>query len=133
MPKQLRPPSITPSRGPKSADFNDRLDAAAAAKKAILERFQARPGPDDPAVKAQHAARQAISDARDVRTAERHAARAADAERQAAEHAEKAAERAAREAEERDSAAHIAARAVALEAERKAQRDARYAARKSRR
>jgi Family of unknown function (DUF6481) len=133
MPKQLRPPSITPSRGHKSADFNDRLDAAAAAKRAILERFQARPGPDDPAVRAQHAARQATSDARDVRTAERHAGRAVEAARQAAEHAEKAAERAAREAEERNSAAHIAARAIVLEAERKAKRDARYAARKSRR
>jgi Family of unknown function (DUF6481) len=133
MPKQPRPPSITPSRGPKSADFNGRLVAAAAAKKAILERFQARPGPDDPAVKAQHAARQAISDARDARTAERHAARAVEAARQAADHAEKAAVRAGREAEDRDSAAHIAARAVVLEAERKAQRDARYAARKSRR
>jgi hypothetical protein len=84
-------------------------------------------------VRAQHAARQATSDARDVRTSERHAARAVEAARQAADHAEKAVEPAAREAEERDSAAHIAARAVALEAERKAQRDARYAARKSRR
>jgi hypothetical protein len=44
-----------------------------------------------------------------------------------------AAERVTREAEGRNSAAHIAARAVVLEAERKAHRDARYAARKSRR
>jgi Family of unknown function (DUF6481) len=133
MTKQIRPPSITPSRGYKSADFKSRLDAAAGAKKAALALFQARPGPDDPTVKAQQAARRAISDARDVRIAERRAARAAEAARQVAEHAEKAAERIAREAENRSSAAKTAARAATLEAERKAKRDARYAARKARR
>lgn len=133
MSKQLRPPSNTPARGLKSEDFNSRLDAAAAAKAAALARFQARPGPDDPAVRAQQAARLAISDARDLRSAERRAARATEAVRQAADHAVKAAERATREAEDRNSTAHIAARVVVLEEERKAKRDARYAARKARR
>jgi hypothetical protein len=133
MPKQVRPPSTTPSRAHKSGDLRNRLDAAAAARTTALERFQARPGPDDPAVRARQAAQRATSDARDVRIAERQAARAAEAARQAAEHAEKAAERAAREAEERNTATQLASRAAALEAERKAKRDARYAARKARR
>ena len=133
MPMQLRHPSTTPPRAHASGDLRNRLDAAATAKQAALKRFRARPGPDDPAVRERQAARQAVSDARDDRIAARQTARAAEAARQVAEHAVKAAERAAREAEERNSAAQIAARAVALEAERKAKRDARYAARKARR
>jgi hypothetical protein len=126
MPTRIRPPRSTPSRADKNVNFGDRLNAAAAAKKAMLERFHARPGPDDPAVKEQRAARKAISDAREIRTAERKAAREAEAKRQAAEQA-------AREAEERRLATEAAAQAVALEAQRKAARDARYAARKARR
>jgi Family of unknown function (DUF6481) len=133
MPTLRRPPTTTPSRTPKSADLSDRLNAAAAAKKAALERFRAKPGPDDPAVREQQAALKAISDARELRAAERKAAREAEAARQAAEEAARAAEQAAREEEERRLAAEAAARAVALEAERKAARDARYAARKARR
>jgi hypothetical protein len=128
-----RPPNTLPSRGDKNANFGDRLNAAAVAKKAALERFRARPGPDDPAVKEQQAARKAVSDARDVRIAERQAAKEAEKVRHAAEQAAKVAEQAAREAEERRLAAEAADRAVALEAERKAARDARYAARKARR
>ena len=133
MPTLTRPPRPTPSRADKNANFGDRLNAAAAAKKAMLERFHAMPGPDDPAVKEQQAARKAISEAREIRIAERKAAREAEAQRQAAENAAKAAEQAAREAEERRLAAEAAAQAVALEAQRKAARDARYAARKARR
>lgn len=133
MPTLRRPPKVTPPRGDKNADFSDRLRVAAAAKKAALERFYARPGPDDPAVREQQAARKAISDARETRIAERKATREAETERQAAEHAAKAAEQAAREAEERRAAADAAAQAMALEADRKAARDARYAARKARR
>src|SRR3954464_5315585 len=133
MPTLRRPPKATPSQAHKNASFSDRLNAAAAAKKAALERFHTRPGPDDPAVKEQQAARKAISDAREIRIAERKVAREAEAQRQAAEQAAKAAEQAAREAEEQRVAAEAAAQAVALEAERKAARDARYAARKARR
>src|SRR3954469_18781961 len=132
MPTLTRPKS-TPSRADKNANFGNRLDAAAAAKKAMLERFHARPGPDDPAVLEQQAARKAISEAREIRIAERKAAQEAEAQRQAAENAAKAAEQAAREAEERRLSAEVAAQAVALEAQRKAARDARYAARKARR
>ena len=133
MPTRTRLPKSTPSRADKNANFGNRLNAAAAAKQAMLERFHARPGPDDPALLEQQAARKAVSDAREVRMAERAAAREAEAQRQAAENAAKAAEQAAREAEERRLAAEAAAQAVALEAERKAARDARYAARKARR
>jgi hypothetical protein len=126
MPTLRRTPKTTPSRADKNASFSDRLNAAAAAKKAALERFHARPGPDDPAVREQQAAQKAISEAREVRMAERKAAREAETARQAAEQA-------AREAEEQRLAAEAAAQAVALEAERKAARDARYAARKARR
>src|SRR5215217_44081 len=118
MPTLRRPPKTTRPRADKNANFSDRLNAAAAAKKAVLKRFHARPGPDDPAVREQQAARKAISDAREVRIAERKAAREAEAARRAAEQAAKAAEQAAREAEERRLTAETAARAVALEAER---------------
>ena len=133
MPTLTRPPKSTPARADKNANFGNRMNAAAAARKAMLERFHARPGPDDPAVQEQQAARKAVSDAREVRMAERAAAREAEAQRQAAEQAAKAAEQAAREAEDQRLAAEAAAQAVALEAERKAARDARYAARKARR
>src|SRR3954468_14616740 len=105
MPTRTRPPKTTPSRADKNVNFGDRMNAAAAAKKAMLERFHTRPGPDDPAVREQQAARKAISDAREVRIAERQAAREAEAARQAAEQA-------ARETEERRLTAETAARAV---------------------
>jgi Family of unknown function (DUF6481) len=128
-----RPPATTPSRAYKNTDVNDRLNAAVAAKQAALDRFRARPGPDDPAVREQQAARKAISAARDVRAAERKAAREAEVQRQAAEQAAAQAAQTEREGEERRAAVEAAARAVALETERKAERDRRYAARKARR
>ena len=102
----------------KDKDFGERLSTAAAARRATLERFRARPGPDDPAVAERRATRQAISVAREARVAEREAAREAAT---------------AREAEAGRRAAEQADRVAALEAERKAARDARYAARKARR
>ena len=137
MPTRIRPPSTTPARGHSSGNLANRLDAAAAAKREALQRFQARPRPDDPMVKEQLAAQKAFSDARDIRISERVTARAAEAARQHAEEvareAAKAAERAALEADKQKAADEAAARARALEAERKAARDARYAARKARR
>lgn len=107
-------------------NFDDRLSAAAAAKQALLERFRARPAPDDPAEIARQAALKAIADAREARAAERRAAKEAELARIAAEEAalKAAAEQAAKEAR---------ARAAAEEAARKAARDAKYAARKARR
>jgi hypothetical protein len=106
-------------------NFDDRIGAAAAAKKALLERFLAKPKADDPAMLEQQAALKAIADARDVRNAERKAAKEAEAARIAAEQA-------ARVTAEQEAAAAAKAAALALELERKAARDARYAARKAR-
>ena len=98
--------------GFKDQNFNDRRSTSADAKKALLERFRARPAADDPEIQARLAERQKIAEARAARTAEREAAKQAEAERRAAEAAE---------------------REAAMEIERKAARDARYAARKARR
>jgi hypothetical protein len=97
-------------------NFDDRIDAAAAARKAALEKFLARR--DDPAVQQKQAELAAVAEARAARTAERKAAKEAEAARIAAELA----------AEQRRSAEARAAQ----EQERKAARDARYAARKAR-
>jgi hypothetical protein len=123
MPDLKRSPSTKPAHA--RTNFDDRLSAAAAAKQALLERFRARPSPDDPAEIARQAALKAISDARDVRTAERKAAKEAEAARVAAEAA-------AQRERERLAAVEAKALSAKAEAERKAARDARYAARKAR-
>ena len=111
----------------KDSSFDERRTAAASAKKAMAERFRAQqPGPDDAAVAERQAKLRAINDAREARRAERKAVREAETVRQAAEEA-------ARVAEQTALAAEQVARELALEAERKAARDARYAARKARR
>ena len=48
-------------------DFNERLTTAADAKKALLEKFKARPSFDDPAVAERRAEREALSKAREER------------------------------------------------------------------
>lgn len=111
----------------KDKDFNERRDHAANARKAMLERFKARPAPDDPAVLAKQAERRAVAEARDQRRAEREAARKAEEERLAAE--KLAAELAELERLERE-AAKKAEEEAALLAAQKAARDARYANRK---
>ena len=108
-------------RNLKGTSVDDRLSAAANAKKAELEKFRARSGVNDPAFAERQAARHAISVARDARTAERNASRLASI-------AHEAAENAARDAEVARQTAHN----VALQADRRAARDARYAARKAR-
>lgn len=112
--------------------FSDRLTNADKARAAMLERFRARPGPDDPAVIARKAEQAAIEAAREIRMAERKAAKEAEAVRLAAEQAAMAAEQKIREREAAAEKAAVAARAVEAAAEAKAARDARYAARKVR-
>ncbi len=124
MPNLKRPPSTKPAHA--RTNFDDRINAAAAAKQALLERFRARPSPDDPAEIERQAALKAIADARDARAAERRAAKEAELQRLAAEAA-------ARKAAELAAAQEAKRQAALLEAERKAARDARYAARKARR
>jgi len=65
---------------PNDSSFTDRQSSSAAAKKALLERFKARPGPDDPIMQQRRAEREAVSVARAARDAEKAAARA-EAER----------------------------------------------------
>ena len=117
----------------KSDDFRERLTTAANARKVALEKFQARPKPDDPAVLERQAAQLAIKHARDARIQERKAAREAEAARQAAVQAALAAEEKARSMQSAAEKAAAADRAAIVAAERKAARDARYAARNARR
>jgi hypothetical protein len=119
--------------GFKGNKLDERLSAAANAKKAMLEKFRSRPGPDDPAVREREAERKAIAEARAVRAAERQAAREAEAARQAELEAARRAEEVARLAAEATAKTEEAARQRALLAEQKAARDARYARRKARR
>lgn len=116
----------------KHADFNDRATAAAKAKQALIEKFKSRPGPDDPSVQAKIAERLAIAEAREKREAERRAAKEAEAARKAAEELERQAEAARKAAEKTQEELDRKAALLKLEAERKAARDARYAARKAR-
>jgi hypothetical protein len=109
--------------GYKEPAFQDRVAAAAKARETALARLKAKP-PIDPAVVAERIEKER---AREQAAAERAAQRAAErAERAAA-------------AEERAAAAELAkAKALAAivppptDAERKAARDAKYAARKAR-
>jgi hypothetical protein len=112
--------------------FGERKIAAEVAKKAKLEKFRALTVQIDQGAAARQAARSEIIAARDARAAEREAVRQANAalaetDRLAQESALKA-EQAAREAK----AVEQAERDLALAAESKAARDARYAARKAR-
>lgn len=120
----------------KERNFSDRRQTANEAKKALLEKFKARPSDDDPEVQARRAERQAIAEAREKREAERREQRRLEAEREEREKLERtaAAEAAAKaEAEERAKKEDdLVARLLADEADRKAKRDARYAARKAR-
>lgn len=118
--------------GFKNAGLSERLATAAGAKKALLEKFKAQPGVNDPVFAEREEARRAIRVAREAREAERNAAR--DARKAAEQEALKAeqAEQAAREALAVQELAEHAKRQVATAAEAKAARDARYAARKAR-
>jgi hypothetical protein len=123
-------------RGPKEKGFNDRLEDAAKARAAQLERARAKSPVNDPQFAARQAERKRIAEEREARIAARAAEKLEqarlEAERKAAEAAAKAeAERL--EAEEREKAKRAEAdKLVQLLAEQKAARDARYAARKSR-
>lgn len=104
----------------KQPDFQDRIAAAARARDAALEKLKAKP-PVDEAVVAERAAARLAKEA-----AQREKSRLA---RLAIEEA-KAAKRA--KALEEAAAAEATKKPELTEAERKAARDARYAARKNR-
>jgi len=109
--------------GFKEPSFVDRQKAAQEARKNILNKFRTQPGPDDPAVKARQAAREAMAVERAKATLAREAAKA-EQKRREEEAAAAAAAQLVREKEE------ALAQQAALEADQKAARDARYASRK---
>jgi Family of unknown function (DUF6481) len=114
----------------KGETLDERRELAMEAKKAMLEKFRQKANPNDPELQAKLAERKVLAEARDLRHKEREAIKAAEAARIAAEKAE--ADRIAREAAEAKQAEELEVM-LRLEAERKAARDARYAARKARR
>jgi hypothetical protein len=109
----------------KDQQFTERLSTAASARRAMLEKFQARRTVDDPAARERRAAQEALRAARETRMAEREAARRAKQERLSAERlARKAAESEQLRAQEAREAAERAEREAALERERRAAREA---------
>ncbi len=70
-------------KNPNDRHFTDRQANSANAKKALLERFKKRPGPDDPVMVQRRAEREAIASARAERDAKKEAERL-EAERIAA-------------------------------------------------
>ncbi len=127
----------TRSKSKAVAGLGERMNAAATARKALVEKWQAnKVDVTDPAFLEQQAVRQAAAalrterDAR--RKAEKDAAKAqAIADRQAAQEAallQTIADEAARETAKADAAALL----IVQTEQRKAARDARYAARKAR-
>ena len=116
-------------KGFKDKGFTDRLSAAAKAREAALEKFKSRPKPDDPEMIERAAARKEAAEAKAAREVARLAERAAQAAHQAAE---KVAREAAEQSQRIAAEQHAEAEKARLAAEQKAARDARYAARKSR-
>ncbi len=114
----------------KGSTFKDRAEAAADAKKALLEAFKARPSIDDPAYKARMEQRKAVAEAREQRATER--ARFKEEEEKRLK-VETAARKLAEAEDSARKAAESQARDEHIRNGRKAARDARYAARKARR
>ena len=112
--------------GFKEPDFADRQKAAQQAKRDLLNKFRAQPGPDDPEMAKRRAEREANAANREKARLTREAAKAEARQREAEAKAAAEAARIAREKEE------DAARLATVEADQKAKRDARYAARKDR-
>ncbi|KQT54488.1 hypothetical protein ASG43_02520 [Aureimonas sp. Leaf454] len=117
---------------PKDNDFAERRKTAIEARKALLEKFKAKPDENDPAVQAKIAERKAIAEAREARAEQKRIEAAEKAEQERLRQEQLEQDRLAEEARKKAEAdAHIT-RLLADEAERKAARDARYAARKQR-
>lgn len=113
----------------KQIDFAERRDAAAAAKKLLIQKMQQAPKHDDPAQVEKRAAKAELKEANALQRSERNRLKLeADAKKQAEDEALAAA---AAEAEKAQLAA-AAERAAEQKEREKAKRDRRYAARKSR-
>ena len=113
-------------------ELSERRAAAAQAKEQLLKKFEAAPKPSDPDMVAKRAEREAIAAAREARRADRERSLQEDFALQIAE-ADAIACAASAEADAREAdASNRIARVLTDEAERKAERDRRYAARKAR-
>ena len=116
--------------------FADRLSVAAKARRAELEKARTNAPANDPGFAGRQAARRAAAVERKARNSERKAAKLAEKIRKTKELADEeiARETALKAEQERREAdaTEQAARDIALAAERKAERDRRYAARKAR-
>ena len=108
-------------RSYKDPDFAERIGRAAEAKQKALEKLRAKPPVDEAVVEARRGPPWPAW----LRAAEAKVAREA-------ERAQRLAEKAAREEEAQQQQAAESEKAVLSEAELKARRDARYAARKGR-
>ncbi len=121
-----------------SHKFQDRQEAAAKARKAMAEKFLARPkyDPNDPAVIAREAERRRILETRAEREVERAKRKAeqeaADALRKIADEASRQEQLRLEEATRLEVDAAQRAELERVEFEKKLERDARYAARKER-
>jgi len=121
-----------------SHKFQDRQEAAAKARKAMVEKFQARPkyDPTDPAVLAREAERKRVLESRVEREKERAIRKAQqeaeEAARKIAEEANRAEKLKLQEQARLEAEGAQAAELEKLEFEKKLERDARYAARKER-
>jgi Family of unknown function (DUF6481) len=110
-------------------NFADRLQNSKKAKQLLLQKASEAPKHDDPAALEKAAARQTLDIAREAARAQRAAEKAAAAREKAEREAKEASEKA--EHQQRMAQA-TAEQKAALSSEQKAARDARYAARKSR-
>ncbi len=123
-------------KGFKSPDFADRQATADAARKAAVEKFRTRPAPDSAESLAREQERVERARVREQREAERRAAKEIQAREKAEREAaplRKPPSRSALAAERESLDAETnKAREAEMENERKAARDARYAARKAR-
>lgn len=123
----------------RTNDLLDRRSAAADAKAALLQSYRARMAADEPTRLARLEERRVVAVAREERRAQRdRLKREAHAQEQRRVEAEAAEQRAAADAvaeaekARRETVDSLIARAVKDEAQRKAERDRRYANRKAR-
>ncbi|MBS0537329.1 MAG: hypothetical protein JSR47_01150 [Proteobacteria bacterium] len=115
--------------------FADRLETAAKAKQALLDKARAKDPANDPEFAARQAARLEAARQREQREAEKREARLAEQARVKAEREAEAARKAAEaeaEAERIRAGKRPVSKPALSPAEQKAIRDARYAARKAR-
>jgi len=115
--------------------FADRLETAAKAKQALLEKARQKDPSNDPEFAARQAARIEAAKIREARDAEKREAKAAEQARVKAEREAEAARKAAEaeaEAERIRAGKRPVSKPALSAAEQKAIRDARYAARKAR-